>query len=192
MVEKLQAAVSPDAARLIEKMRGKKYRDAYVSSHGRQFLAAQFRALRGEQSQTEFGKVIGKKQAVVSRLEDPSEGHSLQTVYEVAAQLNRAVFVRVVDFPTFIRLTADKSESAVAPEAYSDHAMDALVKNMRVADSIKRGDAFEAAATAQGQWSALDRDKQNEPARPPRPSLSAAQRASDQLGAERALAHALS
>lgn len=111
--------------RLLEKFRNKRYRDSYVSANNRRFLAQQLRAIRGEMSQEEFGRLIGKPQSVVSRLEDPNYGKfTLQTLHEVAASLDRAVVTRIVDFPTFLRFTEDMSESATCPAGYDEHTVD--------------------------------------------------------------------
>src|SRR5262249_18551523 len=67
---------------LIEKFRDKAYRDSYIAAHTRRFLARQMRKFRGEKSQVAFGDVIGKRQTVVSRLEDPNYGKwTLQTLF---------------------------------------------------------------------------------------------------------------
>jgi hypothetical protein len=111
--------------RLTEKLRNKRYRDSYVDANVRRFLAQQFRALRGDMSQEEFGKLIGKPQSVVSRLEDPAYGKfALQTLLEVAASLNRAVVARIVDFPTFLRFTEDVSQQAICPSGYDPELLD--------------------------------------------------------------------
>jgi hypothetical protein len=111
--------------RLTEKLRNKRYRDSYVDANVRRFLAQQFRALRGDMSQEEFGKLIGKPQSVVSRLEDPTYGKfALQTLLEVATSLNRAVVARIVDFPTFLRFTEEMSQGAICPAGYDQEAMD--------------------------------------------------------------------
>lgn len=107
--------------RLGEKFRNKRYRDSYVSATNRRFLAQQIRALRGDMSQEDFGKLIGKPQSVVSRLENPNYGKLTQhTIHEVAAKLERAVITRIVDFPTFLRFTEDMSENAMCPAGYPD------------------------------------------------------------------------
>jgi len=67
-----------------------------------QFLARQMRAFRGDNSTSDFGKILDKPQSVVSRLEDPNYGKwTLQSLFDVAAKLNVAVTVRFVDFPNF-------------------------------------------------------------------------------------------
>jgi hypothetical protein len=109
-------------ARLINKMRDKRYRDSYVASHTRQFLARQMRAFRGDQSQAEFGKILDVPQSVISqRYENPSHGKwNVQSLFDIAARLNVAVLVRFVDFDTFIKLTDDMSEDAIRPATYEE------------------------------------------------------------------------
>ncbi len=130
MDEGPRAVGSPRSVRLAEKMRSKAYRDAYVASHTRQFLARQMRAFRGERSQMQFGDIIGKRQTVVSRLEDPNYGKwTLQTLFDVARKLDVAVLVRFVDFPTFIELTNDMSEKAARPQTYDQSDIEIAVSD---------------------------------------------------------------
>jgi hypothetical protein len=123
--------------RLADKMRGRKeYRDSYVSSHTRQFLARQMREFRGDQSQTEFGAVIEKQQTVISRLEDPNYGKwTAQTLFEIASKLDVAVFIRFVDFPTFLKLTKDVSQSAIRPAEFDQSALDDAARGEEVASN---------------------------------------------------------
>jgi hypothetical protein len=123
----------PRLRSLVEKFRDKSYRDSYVASHTRRFLAHQMRKFRGEMSQSQFADLIAKKQTVVSRLENPRYGKwTLQTLFDVASKLNVAVIVRFVDIPTFIKLSEDLSESASHPRPYDEAAADALVEPKKI------------------------------------------------------------
>lgn len=120
-------------ARLAPKLAEKSYRDSYVSMQLRVWLADQVRALRGDMTQAEFGKLIGKPQTVVSRLEDPNYGRlTVETLLEVASKLDIALLVRFVDHATFLMATNDFSESALRPAPYSQagdlasHSRDAM------------------------------------------------------------------
>ena len=127
---------------LVKKLRSKAYRDAYVASHTRQFLARQVRALRGDLSQMQFAAVIGKRQTVVSRLEDPNYGKwTLQTLLDVARRLDVAVLVRLVDFPTFIRATKDMSAKAASPQSYDQRSIEMAASEDQ---GIRRGSALTA------------------------------------------------
>jgi hypothetical protein len=102
---------------------GPEFRASYMAHHLRAFLADQIRALRGDRSQREFGVVIDKPQSVVSRLEDEEYGKvSLQTLIDVATKQDIAIVVRFVDFPTFLRITSDLSDQAIAPRPYDSAA----------------------------------------------------------------------
>jgi predicted XRE-type DNA-binding protein len=110
---------------LAENIHDKRYRDGYVATHTRQVLAKQMREFRGEMPQTEFAELIGKRQTIVSRLENPSyTGWTLNTLFEIASKLNVAVFVRFVDFPTFLKYSGDQTETALHPASYDQRQVD--------------------------------------------------------------------
>jgi hypothetical protein len=152
VVERLPADF-PRMRNLADKMKGRKgYRDSYVSSHIRQFLARQMREFRSGRSQTEFGMQIDKQQTVVSRLEDPSYGKwTLQTLFDVASKLNVAVIVRFVDFPTFLRFSKDMSLAAIRPAEYNDLAIQELVDEE---ENAIKGSAINASFKDQDQLGA--------------------------------------
>lgn len=130
MEKKRQSVYSHRLLRLAEKLRNPKYRHTYVAAHTRQFLARQIREMRGSDSQAEFGKQIDKAQNLVSRYEDPAYGKwTLSTLLEIAKKLDRALIVRFVDFPTFLKLTEDQSEAAAAPVQYDEGAVDKATWN---------------------------------------------------------------
>jgi hypothetical protein len=111
--------------RLAEQMLDERYRDAYVASHTRQMLARQMRKFRGEMSQAEFANILGKRQTIVARLENSSYiGWTLRTLFEVAKAVKVAVFVRFVDFPTFLKYTDDMSDGAMRPKEYDQQDID--------------------------------------------------------------------
>ena len=121
MTGEFQSGRSHRLVRLLKKFRNKRYRDSYVSAMNTRFLAQQMRALRGDMSQEEFGKLLGKPQSVISRLEDPSYGKfTQQTLHEVAAKMDRAVITRIVDYGTFVRLSESMSEQAICPPTFDE------------------------------------------------------------------------
>lgn len=106
--------------RLIEKLQNRKYRAAYVDENVRTGIAYQVRALRGDLSQSGFGRKIKKPQSVVSRLEDPDYGKlSIQTLLEIASALDVALLVKFVSFPEFIRQTRDVSPENLTVPSYN-------------------------------------------------------------------------
>jgi hypothetical protein len=135
--------------RLAEKMRDKRYRDSYVASHTRQMLARQMRKFRGDQSQSEFAGVLDKRQTVVSRLENPSySGWTLRTLFEVAQKLDVAVFVRFVDFPTFLKYSDDMSDAAMHPKDYDHSSVNNLSRG-------KESNALTKSAKHESGWTVI-------------------------------------
>lgn len=120
--------------RLIAKLRDISYRNSYVESHTKLFLARQMRAFRGDKTQKQFADALGVSQSVVSeRLENPNYGKSsLQTLFDTAAKLNVAVFVRFVDFETFLKLSEDMSDNAVRPAEYDQKTLDELSRRQEL------------------------------------------------------------
>ena len=122
MVDELALAGSPRFSRLIEKFKDREYRHSYMVAHTRRFLARQMRKFRGDRSQAAFAEIIDKQPTQVQRLEDPAYGkHSLQTLFEVAGRLDVAVFIRLVDHRTFLKLSADFSHEAFEPLSYEEN-----------------------------------------------------------------------
>jgi transcriptional regulator with XRE-family HTH domain len=114
---------------LAKKIADRGFRASYMSHSLRAFLADQIRALRGDLSQKAFGEPIGKPQSVVSRLENEDYGKvTLQTLIDIAEKLDIALLVRFTDFPTFIRSTADISESAFAPRPFAKVNFDEMLR----------------------------------------------------------------
>jgi len=131
----LRVAASRRLLRLRDRFRNKQYRDGYVAAQARRVLAEQMRNFRGDISQAEFAAKIGKQKTMVARLENPAYGGwTIRTALEVAQNLDVAVFVRFVDFPTFLGYTNDLSDSAVCPEAYNPDAIDQLVADAQHAE----------------------------------------------------------
>ena len=120
-------AASRRLLNLAQKFRDKLYRDRYVDSHTRGVLAQQMRNFRGDLSQAGYAEKVNKQKTVIGRLENPSYGGwSLRTMLDIARRENVAVFVRFVDFPTFLRLTGDLSDSALRPASYEQGSVDQL------------------------------------------------------------------
>jgi transcriptional regulator with XRE-family HTH domain len=90
----------------LQKFLDKDYRDSYLDSHVKGSIAYQIQALRekAKLTQTEFGKLIGKPQSVVSRLEDTEYGGvNVNTLLQIAHALNIALEVKFCDFGTILK-----------------------------------------------------------------------------------------
>jgi hypothetical protein len=129
-------AISHKLVRLANKLRDKLYRDSFIAARCRRFLAHQVRALRGEMSQAEFGKLLDKPQSVVSRLEDPSYGKmTLNSLLEVAAKTDRALLVQFVDWKVLLKMVADESDESSAPAPYSQIDIQSFVQAEAIKDA---------------------------------------------------------
>jgi transcriptional regulator with XRE-family HTH domain len=144
---------------------------SYFARQLKVFLAAQIRALRGERTQTQFGDLIGKPQSVVARLERESYGKvSLQTLIDIAQQLDIALIVRFVNHSTFLEWTKDYSQEALAPQAYSSVAQAAMaLPSQREA----RKEQARELPTAEGYESGHERALPELPHRKEQPALAA-------------------
>ena len=133
-------------SKLVSEMGDPRFRASYFTTQLKMFLADQIRALRGENSQAEFGRTIGKPQSVVSRLENESYGKvSLQTLIDIANKIDIALLVRFVDWPTFLHSTNDFSQNAIAPQSYIQDTVEKLAKEDRAeARGIARMQLFAA------------------------------------------------
>jgi hypothetical protein len=115
---------------LKKRFRDKQYRDGYVAAHTRRVLAEQMHNFRGELSQADFAGRLGKQKTVIARLENPAYGGwSLRTMLEVARKLNVAVFVRFVDFPTFLKYSSDLSDKALDPQPYDQDIIEKFAES---------------------------------------------------------------
>lgn len=109
--------------KLLDKLRNKEFRNAYVSAQVRTGVAHQIRALRNERnwSQEELGKRSGKPQSVISRLEDPDYGKlSVQTLLDLASAFDVALMVGFVAFSEMLEKIQDVSPERLAVPNFSN------------------------------------------------------------------------
>ncbi len=103
----------------LSKFLQKDYRDGYLQTAVRGNIAYQIQALREKfkLTQTAFADKLGKKQSVVSRLEDSEYGKvTVQTLLDVACSLDVALMVRFVSYPEFLTRTQNMSIEALQPQ----------------------------------------------------------------------------
>jgi transcriptional regulator with XRE-family HTH domain len=115
-------ATSRIAKTLLQKLRKKHYRDAYVAKYVRQGIARQIRALRDQRvwNQGKLSQLLGKPQSVVSRLEDPTYGKvTIQTLLELASVFDVALQVRFISYSSFLQQTRDLTISSMKVASFN-------------------------------------------------------------------------
>jgi transcriptional regulator with XRE-family HTH domain len=100
----------------------KEYRHSFVDEAIRSGLAAQIRAMRGDRTQIEFAKDIGKTQSWVTRLEDPNAPlPTIPTLLGIAEALDINLEVRFSSFSELVeRLLFMGNDSFNIPSFHSD------------------------------------------------------------------------
>lgn len=97
------------------------YRRAWLETHTKQLIAAQFRAMRRDERQEDFGQRIGVSQSVVARYENPAYGSmTVNTLLDVAKNLKVGLLVKFVPFSRVMDEAKDLTASDLAPISYSE------------------------------------------------------------------------
>jgi transcriptional regulator with XRE-family HTH domain len=96
----------------------KEYRDGYLQSRVRGYIAYQIQALREQLGLTQqaFADLTGKKQSTISRLEDTEYGKvSVQTLLDIACATDVALVVKFASYPDFLDQTRMMATEALQP-----------------------------------------------------------------------------
>ncbi len=112
-------------AKLIDELKNKEYRDAFVSEHIDTGIPFQIRALRDQRkwSQEVFARHAKKHQAAVSRLENPDYGgFTLTTLKEIASAFDVALIVRFVPISELVEWELNLSPKSVQAVSFDEDA----------------------------------------------------------------------
>lgn len=123
----------------LNKFRSKAYRDDYLQSRVRGFIAYQIQALREKLglTQNQFAELTGKKQSAISRLENTAYGKvSVQTLLDIATAANVALVVKFVSYPELMQQTSDMGAKALSPPTIDESISDA--KRSRHSSNVAR------------------------------------------------------
>ena len=109
---------------LINRLKSKEFRDAFVKAHLTQGLAYQIRDLRVQRgwTQKELAEKLGLKgQSAVARMEDPSYGKlSLATLIKLSGIFDVALSVRFQSYGKFLMEREDLSQKALQAESFEN------------------------------------------------------------------------
>ena len=116
---------------LLKAPNDKEFRVAFLSSHLRQSIASQIRALRLKHhlTQRQLADGIGTSQNSITRWEDPTSESSPQigTLFRIAKFFDVGLIIRFVDWPTFIKWLGVLPD---APESWSAERMQEFVSSL--------------------------------------------------------------
>lgn len=113
---------------LIQNLKSKKFRDAFVAARADAGLAFQIRAMRQKEdwSQEELARRLDTSQNAVCRLESPNYGKaSISTLKKVASTFDVALVVRFVRFSTLVNdVTSLSTESVIVDSFDKDQGLE--------------------------------------------------------------------
>jgi len=111
----------PTRDELIDNLKEKEYREAFVSSQINIGLPYQIRALRGKMSQGDLAKRTGMKQPRVSAIERPGQANlNLNTLKRIAAAFDVALIVRFAAFSELIDWAENFSPDTFAVPEFTE------------------------------------------------------------------------
>jgi len=124
---------------LLEKLKSKKFREAFLSSSVRYRVALQVRALRKKyfESQKALGQEMGKPANVISRLENPNYGKlTIQTLLELAAAFGVGLIVKFASFSEVIEHSENLDETFLVVPQFTKELEAELETKISVGPSV--------------------------------------------------------
>jgi transcriptional regulator with XRE-family HTH domain len=112
-----------ETVKMLNQMSNKAFRGAFVEENIKTGIAFQVRALREQRgwSQGELGRLAGKPQNVISRLENPDYGRfTIQTLLDIARAFDVALLVKFASFSELAANLRDLSPNALAVPSFED------------------------------------------------------------------------
>lgn len=122
------------------KFKNKKYRHAYLKAHTRVGIASQIHLLRNKLNinQSQLAEIIGTKQSVISRLEDPDYGSvNLNTLLKIAEAFDVGLLVKFVTFGKFFRESQDVSPDAISVNNYTEELENIMIQTDLSANNVE-------------------------------------------------------
>lgn len=108
--------------RLIEELKNKEYRNAFVSSNVDVGVAFQIRAMRKQRqwSQEKLAEMAHMKQERISALENPNKAPSISTLKKLATAFDVGLMVRFVPISELLEWKLKLSSTSLEAESYED------------------------------------------------------------------------
>lgn len=116
------------------KLKSKKYREAFVREHITQGIAFQIRATREERgwSQNELGAKAEMKQVLISRYEDPDYGkYTLRTLMKLANAFDVALVVRFAPFDQLAGWVSEMTSADLAVPRFDQDEQQRISVNLQ-------------------------------------------------------------
>jgi transcriptional regulator with XRE-family HTH domain len=132
----------------LSKLVDPEYRIEYLRSMQTGWIVHQLRALREQRgwSQADLGRMTGKAQSAIGRLESEAYGNwSVGTLYELAKAFDVALQIRFLSWPEFMEWTADTSPSRMYVRGYDPKAFkvtNAFARQATTHDQSDYGDWY--------------------------------------------------
>lgn len=111
--------------KLLAKLKNKEYRHAFVSEYINEGIPFQIRTLRNQRglTQTEFGKLAGKSQVIISRLENPNyASFSIATLKELAYAFDVGLIVRFVPISDLVKWDINLSSESLRVQSFDEES----------------------------------------------------------------------
>ena len=112
---------------LLEELKNKKFRDAYVAEHVKTSVPIQIYLLREQRhwSQSQLAERAKTTQTVISRLEDLDYGKlSISTLLKLASAFDIALLVKFIPFTRLLEEFKDNSPEALSAKSFSEELPD--------------------------------------------------------------------
>ena len=113
--------------RLLEELKNKKFRDAYVAEHVKTHVPIQIYLLREQRhwNQSQLAERAKTTQTVISRLEDIDYGKlSISTLLKLASAFDIALLVKFIPFTRLLEEFKDNSPEALSAKSFSEELPD--------------------------------------------------------------------
>jgi transcriptional regulator with XRE-family HTH domain len=113
--------------RLVEELKDKKFRDAYVAEHVKTSVPIQIYILREQRrwNQTQLAERAKTTQTVISRLEDHDYGRlSISSLLKLASAFDVALLIKFVPFTRLFKEFEDTSPEALSAKSFLEELPD--------------------------------------------------------------------